>query len=782
MKKLSPVSWDDFVKRLRELGFEGPFRGGKHPKMRKEKLTLIIPNKHEGDLGIGFLTRLLRQAGISKEEWLGKNAQSGFSIVATVMIMMILALFAAVAVSLVTTGAGIGLQEEQGDAAFYIAEGGLEKASYYIINQKDSACTADETCACDGLTGADFTNVSLGAGTFTVTSPDSDQKYITTATLNTGIDAIQTTIPVSSDPQGVYATSGRIMIDREVIEYTFLTATTFEGCKRGVAGTTAASHASGTRVGQKQCVITSTGAISTNPLVSSIQRKVSTVAELQEGWAVGGVALPTDNLRSVHCTDANNCWAVGDNGTIARWNGTVWNDVTASLSPTTENLNSVYCVSGTDCWAVGDPGGVAAQRPLTLRWNGASWTAQDNSALNERQRLRSVYCTATDNCWAVGDPGNAANERPFILWWNGTSWARKNDGVTNERQRLRSVYCTATDNCWAVGDPDNAANERPLILFWDGTSWARRNSILNINETLNSVFMVSTDNGWAVGNTGTIIRWDGTSWSLWQQANATALRWNSASWSDRSGLLPIGINELNSVSMLSYADGWAVGRRINGNSTVVRWNGTNWSSVQPSPAVNRNLNSVFAISANDGWAVGGAGTIIRWNGISWSTVASPTGNVLNSIFMLDTDNNSIADDGWAVGQSGTIIRWNGTSWNNVASPTGQNLNSVFMVSANDGWAVGRRTGGTTNGWVFLRWNGVSWSLVSVDTSPTVAQNLNSVFMLSYREGYAMGNNGAMFQWDGSAWSRLTAITGADLNEVYIIGTTSPKGQWREVFK
>jgi len=702
MKKLSPVTWDDFVKRLRELGFEGPFRGGKHPKMRKEKLTLIIPNKHEGDLGIGFLTRLLRQAGISKEEWLGKNAQSGFSIVATVMIMMILALFAAVAVSLVTTGAGIGLQEEQGDAAFYIAEGGLEKASYYIINQKDSACTADETCACDGLTGADFTNVSLGAGTFTVTSPDSDQKYITTATLNTGIDAIQTTIPVSSDPQGVYATSGRIMIDREVIEYTFLTATTFEGCKRGVAGTTAASHASGTRVGQKQCVITSTGAISTNPLVSSIQRKVSTVAELQEGWAVGGVALPTDNLRSVHCTDANNCWAVGDNGTIARWNGTVWNDVTASLSPTTENLNSVYCVSGTDCWAVGDPGGVAAQRPLTLRWNGASWTAQDNSALNERQRLRSVYCTATDNCWAVGDP-------------------------------------------------DNAANERPLILFWDGTSWARRNSILNINETLNSVFMVSTDNGWAVGNTGTIIRWDGTSWSLWQQANATALRWNSASWSDRSGLLPIGINELNSVSMLSYADGWAVGRRINGNSTVVRWNGTNWSSVQPSPAVNRNLNSVFAISANDGWAVGGAGTIIRWNGISWSTVASPTGNVLNSIFMLDTDNNSIADDGWAVGQSGTIIRWNGASWNNVASPTGQNLNSVFMVSANDGWAVGRRTGGTTNGWVFLRWNGVSWSLVSVDTSPTVAQNLNSVFMLSYREGYAMGNNGAMFQWEALVW-------------------------------
>jgi hypothetical protein len=53
---------------------------------------------------------------------------SGLSIIATVMVMMILALFAAAAVSLVTSGSNIGLQEEQGDAAFYIADGGLQYA------------------------------------------------------------------------------------------------------------------------------------------------------------------------------------------------------------------------------------------------------------------------------------------------------------------------------------------------------------------------------------------------------------------------------------------------------------------------------------------------------------------------------------------------------------------------------------------------------------------------------------------------------------------------------
>ncbi|HXP62550.1 MAG TPA: type II toxin-antitoxin system HicA family toxin [Dongiaceae bacterium] len=71
MGKLTPVSRFRFIQRLRELGFEGPFAGGKHPQMKRANLTLIIPNEHEGEIGPGYLTRLLRQAGVSREEWLG---------------------------------------------------------------------------------------------------------------------------------------------------------------------------------------------------------------------------------------------------------------------------------------------------------------------------------------------------------------------------------------------------------------------------------------------------------------------------------------------------------------------------------------------------------------------------------------------------------------------------------------------------------------------------------------------------------------------------------------
>jgi predicted RNA binding protein YcfA (HicA-like mRNA interferase family) len=57
------------VQRLRGLGFEGPYAGGRHPQMRRGDLTLIMPNPHEGDIGVGLLLRILRQADVSRDEW-----------------------------------------------------------------------------------------------------------------------------------------------------------------------------------------------------------------------------------------------------------------------------------------------------------------------------------------------------------------------------------------------------------------------------------------------------------------------------------------------------------------------------------------------------------------------------------------------------------------------------------------------------------------------------------------------------------------------------------------
>ena len=70
--RLTPVSQKDLIKRLRRLGWKGPDYRSEHPFMVKEgcSFPLKIPNPHRGDVSVDLLSRILRQAGISREEWL----------------------------------------------------------------------------------------------------------------------------------------------------------------------------------------------------------------------------------------------------------------------------------------------------------------------------------------------------------------------------------------------------------------------------------------------------------------------------------------------------------------------------------------------------------------------------------------------------------------------------------------------------------------------------------------------------------------------------------------
>jgi predicted RNA binding protein YcfA (HicA-like mRNA interferase family) len=68
--RLAPVSWGDLVRSLRKLGFDGPYRGGKHPYMVKGDVVLTLPNPHREMIGSDLLARVLKQGGISRDEWL----------------------------------------------------------------------------------------------------------------------------------------------------------------------------------------------------------------------------------------------------------------------------------------------------------------------------------------------------------------------------------------------------------------------------------------------------------------------------------------------------------------------------------------------------------------------------------------------------------------------------------------------------------------------------------------------------------------------------------------
>lgn len=68
MGGLVPVSRRELVTRPNRLGFDGPYAGGNHQFMVRGQRRLTIPNTHGADIGVDLLARVLKQAGISRDE------------------------------------------------------------------------------------------------------------------------------------------------------------------------------------------------------------------------------------------------------------------------------------------------------------------------------------------------------------------------------------------------------------------------------------------------------------------------------------------------------------------------------------------------------------------------------------------------------------------------------------------------------------------------------------------------------------------------------------------
>ena len=300
------------------------------------------------------------------------------------------------------------------------------------------------------------------------------------------------------------------------------------------------------------------------------------------------------------------------------------------------------------------------------------------------------------------------------------------------------------------------------------------------SSNLNSLVILSPTDGWAVGDAGTILHFDGASWSpipsgttlnlygisfgLPSMPNpsagfavggsggtATALFWNGVSWSSSTtGLSSPSAARLVSVSAVSSGDAWAVDVS---SGAFWHWSGTpglggGWNAFSPATA---GLTSVFMTSATEGWAVGIGGIIYHYASGGW-TLFSTVGITLNSIFMLGTN------EGWAVGNGGAIYHYSSGSWTGPVSPgsTNHNLKSIFMISQSEGWVVG------ASGTVLHFSDGV-WTALAPNLLAT-NQNLNAV-SFSGVAGWAVGDSGTVVGLGGQS---SQGIPSASLQSVYLL--------------
>lgn len=64
------ISRKDLIRKFRNLGFSGPYSGGRHQFMAKGELKVRIPNPHKTqDISDSLIAEILRQARIPKNDW-----------------------------------------------------------------------------------------------------------------------------------------------------------------------------------------------------------------------------------------------------------------------------------------------------------------------------------------------------------------------------------------------------------------------------------------------------------------------------------------------------------------------------------------------------------------------------------------------------------------------------------------------------------------------------------------------------------------------------------------
>lgn len=97
-------------------------------------------------------------------------------------------------------------------------------------------------------------------------------------------------------------------------------------------------------------------------------------------------------------TSAKDVWAVGDGGTILRWNGTARTHI---ASDEEANLTAVWANRSDDVWAVGAGG-------VVLRWNGRTWNAVSSGTSMD---LLAVWGTGSGDVWIAGILGTLLRAR-----------------------------------------------------------------------------------------------------------------------------------------------------------------------------------------------------------------------------------------------------------------------------------------------------------------------------------------------------------------------------------
>ncbi len=285
--------------------------------------------------------------------------------------------------------------------------------------------------------------------------------------------------------------------------------------------------------------------------------------------------------------------------------------IIASQSVFSQGFNSVHTKDGISVWAAGNSGLVFYSHN-----SGQNWLSFTLGA----SKLNSVF---------------AIHNKVVIAGDNGSIFLSNNGGAgfnlyTAGSQHLNSICFADNNNGWAVG---NAG----VIYMTNngGATWSTQSS--GTAENLNYVRMFSASDGLACGKNGTVLKYNGSSWSALSTPTTNEL---------------LCIDKKKSRIIATNSEGAVIKSDDNGS---------NWVIINYKIVVKSEVRSVCMIDDDTFYSCGGGGFIRKSTdaGATFSFQSNPMMANLVSMYFFD------ANKGWAVSSLNNAIlntTNGGTTW------------------------------------------------------------------------------------------------------------------------
>lgn len=320
-----------------------------------------------------------------------------------------------------------------------------------------------------------------------------------------------------------------------------------------------------------------------------------------------------------------------------------YTDISGDLpSLGTTNLNAIWAACADEIWAVGQNAGI---------WHksGGTW-AKDTSHPFGGTQMRSVWGPDCDTIFVCGNAGKIAT------WTSGGGWGSLHTTPTTDT--MKSIHGIDDQTLWCCGN-----NDEMWFTTNGGSSWAAQGTPFGNSENIQCVRAISATEAIACGQDGTIITTinAGSTWIEDTTPNTATANWLWFSESrDNDG----------------FPDEIWVGQN---GGTILFYDGTSWTEQVDlgvddiNGIIGTNANNILACGGN------GVFKVWLYNGTTWTEILSTGSDPGNAVAWAPGMRPHVTGDDGQIYESDAVFDDDGDEILNMPLPQQPEQPGVYIV-------------------------------------------------------------------------------------------------------